>query len=164
MTFSVLKDRRPRSVAGSRSCRRSVGRGAEVHPSPRSRVASQSAPRLHQSGDPGTGSQGTSGLQALFQVTDSRGEMTLPPSRASCDLAIGDTYAAARAPRMPLSLRGDFFSVNCGREQSVPAEGYAILRGSWGCALSAAYGLHGSPRSMSSARALRTCAINRRRS
>ena len=32
--------------------------------------------------------------------------------------------------RMPLSLRGDFFSVNCGREQSVPAEGHAVLRGS----------------------------------
>jgi len=65
---------------------------------------------------------------------------------------------------MPLSLGGDFLSVNCGREQSVPAEGHAVLRGSRVCALSEAYGLAPVPRSMSSARALRTCAINRRQS
>src|SRR6516165_9167031 len=46
-------------------------------------------------------------------------------------------------PRMPLSLRGDFFSVNCGREQSVPAEGHAVLRSSRVCALAQAHGLQG---------------------
>jgi hypothetical protein len=78
--------------------------------------------------------------------------MTLAPSRPSCDLALGDAYAAARHSAHATVAPGDFFSVNCGREQSVPAEGYAVLRGSPVCALSEAYGLQRLPRSMSSAR------------
>jgi hypothetical protein len=46
---------------------------------------------------------------------------------------------------MPLWLRGGFLLVNCGREQLVPAEGHAVLRGSRVCALAQAYGLHRLP-------------------
>jgi hypothetical protein len=56
---------------------------------------------------------------------------------------------------MPRSLRGDFLSVNCGREQLVPAEGHAVLRGSRVCAFAQAYGCTAPPRSMWSARQCR---------
>jgi len=46
---------------------------------------------------------------------------------------------------MPLSLRDDFLSVNCGREQLVPAEGHAVLHGSPVCALAQAHGLQWRP-------------------
>jgi hypothetical protein len=46
---------------------------------------------------------------------------------------------------MPRSLRGDFLSVNCGREQLVPAEGHAVLRGSRVCAFAQAYGCTAPP-------------------
>jgi hypothetical protein len=118
----VLKDRGRRSVAGSRSGRRSVGRGVEV---PGHQLA-----RL---------------MQVQRRWTWQSATATLPHDTA-----------------LKPSLRGDFLSVNCGGEQLVPAEGHAVLCGSRVCAFAQAYGLHRLRRSMSSASALRTCAMSRR--
>ena len=70
----MLKDRRPRSVAGSRSWRRSVGRGAEVHPRLDHALASQSPLQLRQSGDPERVSRGHQGNKPSFKSLTQEGK------------------------------------------------------------------------------------------